>query len=231
MKTDKYILLLQDALISKALIKLGVPTMVGMMVSSLYNLVDTFFVGMLGTSQQAAVSAVFPLSLLMLGVGLLYGSGAGSYLSRLLGQGEKQKADDCASTALFLATITGMFLVVIMLIGIEPLLLMLGCTKTMLPYARQYGITFLTVGFQLVYSMKFMGMGSAMNGGLISLGRQGFFFIPAVYILSAFFGLDGLILAQPAADVMSMILVSVLAYRNHKAETLLIGEPGEPLCE
>lgn len=68
MKKAKNIALLKDAPVAKALIKLGIPTMVGMMVSSLYNLVDTYFVGIIGTSQQAAVSAVFPLSLVMLGI-------------------------------------------------------------------------------------------------------------------------------------------------------------------
>jgi len=143
MDTNKNMVLLSQAPVPKALIKLGIPTMVGMMVSSLYNLVDAYFVGTLGTSQQAAVAAVFPVGLVMLGVGLLFGSGAGSYLSRLLGNGDKKKADECASTALALAVLSAIVFVGIMLAGINPLLRLLGCTETMLPYAREYAIPFI----------------------------------------------------------------------------------------
>lgn len=68
---------------------MGLPTMVGMLVSSLYNLVDTYFVGTLGTSQQASVSAVFPLSLIAIGLAMLFGCGGGSYVTRLLGKNEE----------------------------------------------------------------------------------------------------------------------------------------------
>lgn len=83
-------------------------------------------------------------------------------------------------------------------------------------------ITFLTFGFQVVYSTKFMGLGKAMDGGLISLGRQGFFFIPAIYLLATCFGLTGVIVAQPLADILSMVLVCVLALKKRKEENMLL---------
>lgn len=75
--------LLGNAPIPKALISMGIPTMLGMMVNAIYNLVDAYFVGGLGTSQMGAISVVYPLGQVVVGLGLLFGNGAASYLSRL----------------------------------------------------------------------------------------------------------------------------------------------------
>lgn len=96
--------------------------MIGMMISALYNLVDAYFVGRLGTAQVGAVSVVYPLSLVVLGLGLLFGSGASSYLARLLGKGKKEEADKGASTALAASVLTGVVIIVFMLIFINPIL-------------------------------------------------------------------------------------------------------------
>ena len=78
--------LLGNAPIPKALMAMGIPTMLGMMVNAVYNLVDAYFVGGLGTSQMGAISVVYPLGQVVVGLGLLFGNGASSYLSRLLGK-------------------------------------------------------------------------------------------------------------------------------------------------
>src|SRR5699024_6210640 len=93
--------LLKDAPIPKALISLGIPIMVGMLINALYNLVDAYFVGGLGKSPMGAISIVFPLGQVVVGLGLMFGNGAASYLSRLLGCGDKKTADAVASTALY----------------------------------------------------------------------------------------------------------------------------------
>lgn len=79
--------LLGNAPVPRALLALGLPTMVGMMINALYNLVDAYFVGGLGTSQMGAITVAFPLGQVVVGLGLLFGNGAASCLSRLLGQG------------------------------------------------------------------------------------------------------------------------------------------------
>lgn len=91
--------LLGSAPISKALLAMGVPTMIGMLVNALYNLADTYFVGGLGTDQMGAVTVAFPLGQVIVGLGLLFGNGAAAYLSRLLGRGDHETADKAASTA------------------------------------------------------------------------------------------------------------------------------------
>ncbi len=85
--------LLGSAPIPKALMALGVPIMVGMLINALYNLVDAYFVGGLGESPMGAISVVFPLGQVVVGLGLMFGNGAASYLSRLLGQGDRDTAN------------------------------------------------------------------------------------------------------------------------------------------
>ena len=92
--------LLARAAVPTALLKLGLPTMVGMLLSALYNAIDGYFVGGLGLAQMGAVSVVFPIVQIVIGLGMMFGAGAASYLSRLLGQGELVRANQTASTAL-----------------------------------------------------------------------------------------------------------------------------------
>ena len=93
--------LLGSAPIPKALVALGLPTMVGMLINALYNLVDTYFVGGLGTNQMGAITVAFPLGQIVVGLGLLFGNGAAACLSRLLGCGDRDSADKVASTAVY----------------------------------------------------------------------------------------------------------------------------------
>ncbi len=97
--------MMRDEKIPRLLIKMGMPTIIGMMVSALYSVVDAYFVGWLGTSQMGAVSIVFPVVQIIIGLGMTFGSGAASYISRLLGGGNADKANQtCSSSATEAAT-------------------------------------------------------------------------------------------------------------------------------
>ena len=130
--------LLGNAPIPKALLAMGLPTMIGMMINALYNLVDAYFVGGLGTSQMGAISVAFPLGQVVVGLGLLFGNGAASYISRLLGKGEKETANKVASTALYSSIFVGAIIIIFSLIFLTPILKMLGATESILPYAATY---------------------------------------------------------------------------------------------
>lgn len=80
--------LLGNAPVPQALMALGIPIMIGMLINALYNLVDAYFIGGLGESQMGAISIAFPLGQVVVGLGLMFGNGAASYLSRLLGRGD-----------------------------------------------------------------------------------------------------------------------------------------------
>lgn len=130
--------LLGNAPIPKALMAMGIPTMLGMMVNAVYNLVDAYFVGGLGTSQMGAISVVYPLGQVVVGLGLLFGNGASSYLSRLLGKGDKEKANQVASTALYGSVTAGAVMIILSMIFLRPILKLLGATDSIMPYAVTY---------------------------------------------------------------------------------------------
>ncbi|WNX86186.1 MATE family efflux transporter [Agathobaculum sp. NTUH-O15-33] len=133
-----HLYLLREANVASALLKLGIPTMVGMLISALYNVIDAYFVGGLGLSQMGAVSVVFPIVQIIIGLGMMFGAGASSYISRLLGKGDHEHADRTASTALFSGILLGGAIIAVILLFLDPVLTSLGATETILPYARAY---------------------------------------------------------------------------------------------
>lgn len=138
------IYLLEEAEVAFALLKLGIPTMVGMLVSALYNAIDAYFVGGLGVSQMGAVSIVFPIVQIVIGLGMMFGAGASSYISRLLGKGDQEQADKTASTALFSGLMVGIISIASIMVFLDPVLISLGSTETILPYARSYAKIYVT---------------------------------------------------------------------------------------
>ncbi|MDD3413767.1 MAG: MATE family efflux transporter [Lachnospiraceae bacterium] len=161
--------LMEQESVTKAVLKLGLPTMIGMMTSALYNLVDTYFVGSLGTSQTAAVSIAFPLGIILLAIGLLFGAGASSYLARLLGSKRFKEADICFSTALISAIATGGIIIFFMLVFIRPLLYVLGATETVMPYAIEYALPFLLGLMFNVFNISVNNMISAEGATNVSM--------------------------------------------------------------
>ncbi|AUM94611.1 MULTISPECIES: MATE family efflux transporter [Clostridium] len=135
---NKKMELLGSAPIPKALLAMGLPIMIGMMINALYNLVDAYFVGGLGTSQMGAISVAFPLGQVVVGLGLLFGNGASSYISRLLGYGDKETANKVASTSLYSSIFVGAVIIICTIIFLNPLLKLLGATESILPYAITY---------------------------------------------------------------------------------------------
>ena len=130
--------LLGSTSIPKALLAMGIPTMIGMLVNAFYNLVDAYFVGGLGESQMGAISVVYPLGQVVVGLGLLFGNGAASYISRLLGRGDKENADKVASTALYSSVSVGAVIIIISMVFLHPILKLLGATDSILPFASTY---------------------------------------------------------------------------------------------
>lgn len=149
---DEKLKMMREEKISKVLLKMALPTMIGMVVSALYSVVDAFFVGGLGTSQMGAVSIAFPIGQIIVGLGMTFGCGAGSYISRLLGAGKNDEADCTASTALFSSLFAGVVMIAISLCFLDQFLTALGATKTILPYAREYGVIYITASILIIFN-------------------------------------------------------------------------------
>ena len=155
--------LLRSTPVKSALLKLGTPTLIGMSVSALYNVVDAFFVGQLGGSQMAAVSLFAPIATAMLGLALLFGGGAASYISRLLGAGKRSEANECASTSLATSMAVAILLLAGFVVFAEPFLRALGATDTMMPYAAAYAVPFFI-------AMTFYAFNGTANNLIVSEG-------------------------------------------------------------
>jgi putative MATE family efflux protein len=142
-KRENKIKMMSEGNITKVLFQLGIPIIIGMLVTSLYNVVDAMFVGGLGTSQMGAVSIAYPISQLIIGLGLTFGSGSASYISRLLGEKNNKQADRTASIALFTSIIVGLITIVITMCFLDKVLTSLGATQTILPYAKEFAVIYI----------------------------------------------------------------------------------------
>lgn len=126
--------------VSKLVIILGIPTTISMLVTNIYNMADTFFVGKLGNSASGAVGILFGLMAIIQAVGFMFGHGAGSIVARKLGEQDVEHAGIYASLSFFASLIAGVAITIFGLIFINPMMRLLGSTETILPYARSYGI-------------------------------------------------------------------------------------------
>ena len=124
--------------IGKLVIGLGIPTMLSMMVTSLYNLADTYFVSLLGDDAvTAAVSNLLALMSIIQAIGFTFGMGSGAIVSRLLGKKDREGADKIASSALFISCVFGVLILVLGFLFFEPMLRLFGSkSEAVLKYSK-----------------------------------------------------------------------------------------------
>ena len=124
--------------VAKLVIMLGIPTTISMLVTNIYNMADTYFVGKLGTSASGAVGIVFGLMAIIQAFGFMFGHGAGSIISRRLGAKDVESATRFASTSFVSALFAGGMITLFGFLFLEPFMRLLGSTDTILPYAKTY---------------------------------------------------------------------------------------------
>lgn len=124
--------------VHQLVLRLGLPTTVSMLVTSLYNMADTFFVSQLGTSVSGATGIVFALMAIINAFGFMLGHGAGSNISRKLGAHDVENARKFASTSFFLSLCCGLIICVLGFAFHEPLMRLMGSTDSILPHAIEY---------------------------------------------------------------------------------------------
>lgn len=177
---DKYYEKMTQTPVSKLIIRLGIPTTISMLITGIYNLADTYFVGTLGESAQAATGILFTLQCIIQAVAFMLGHGSGTFVSKALADKNTKEATTYVSTAFFTGAATGTLLTVIGLIVLEPFMMLLGSTDTILPYACDYGmwvliacpfmICSLVLNNNLRYEGKaFYAMFGLTAGGLLNI--------------------------------------------------------------
>lgn len=162
--------LLGNTPVTKALLAMGIPTMIGMLINALYNLADAYFVSGLGAVPMAAISIVYPLGQIVVGIGLLFGNGAASYISRLLGQNNRKAANAVACTALYSSLTVGIVFILISIIFLKPILVLLGATDTILPYAMLYGRIYIISCICNVYNVTMNNLVTSEGAAKITMG-------------------------------------------------------------
>lgn len=216
--------LLGSAPIPKALMALGVPIMIGMLINALYNLVDAYFVGGLGESPMGAISIVFPLGQVVVGLGLMFGNGAASYLSRLLGRGNRETANKVASTALYSSVMIGAIIIILATIFIRPILTLLGATDTIMPYAltyaRIYVISCIFNVFNVTMNNVVASEGAAKTtmcalllGAVLNIG------LDPIFIYALDMGVAGAAIATAISQFVSTLVYLTYVLRQKSAFT------------
>ena len=127
-----------ESKIELLIVRMAIPTIISMLVTNIYNMADTAFVGKLGTSASGAVGIVFGFMTILQAIGFLFGQGAGSIIARKLGAKDTDAASKTASTGLFFAVIFCTIVSAFCFIGLDQLVILLGSTKTIAPYAKSY---------------------------------------------------------------------------------------------
>ena len=125
--------------VSRLVIALGIPTTISMLITSIYNLADTYFVGTLGESAQGATGILFTLQAIIQAFAFMLGHGSGAYVSKSLANKNRREASEYASTAFFSGIGFGLLFMAVGLLFLSPFMRLLGSTETILPYACDYG--------------------------------------------------------------------------------------------
>lgn len=203
--------LLGSAPISQSLILLGIPIMIGMLINAFYNIVDAYFVGKLGESAMAAISIVFPIGQVVVGLGLMFGNGAASYLSRLLGKDDKKTANQVASVAIYSSVFIGLIFIIITLVFMKYILKYLGATSTIIPYALPYAKIYILSCVFNIFNVTMNNIvaseGSSKTAMLaLLLGAIANIFLDPVFIYYFKFGVIGAAVATAISQFISTLV-------------------------
>ncbi len=209
---EKYIRMTTEP-VERLMSRLAIPTIITMLITSIYNMADTFFVGQLdNTSATGAVGVVFSFMAIIQAVGFFFGQGAGNGISRYLGQERIKDAERLASIGFFSALCIGSLIMIGGLIFLTPLAKILGSTETILPYAKDYlriillGTPYMTSSLMLNNLLRFQG--NAVFG-MIGIGSGALLniLLDPIFIFSLKMGVAGAALATIISQFVGFCLL------------------------
>lgn len=216
---QQYIKMTQSP-IKKLIISLGIPTIISMLVTAIYNLADTFFVSNIGVGDErkyasGAVGVVFSLMAIVQAIGFMFGMGAGSLISSKLGEKKDDEAQVVASSAFYVAIVLGIIFSIICIIFMNPIMGLLGATDKVLPYARSYAI-YIVFGFPIMIASFIMNnllraegksklaMIGLTTGGILNIGLDPLF----IYVFKM--GISGAAVATLISQIISAIILLLM---------------------
>lgn len=203
--------------IGPLLAKLAIPTTIGMLANSLYNVVDTIFIGRgVGTLAIAGIGIVFPIQMIIMAIAQLFGMGAASMVSRSLGKKDFGRASNVVGNSFIASFVFGTFAAIMVFIFLNPILRVFGATENILPFARDY-LSIVTFGFIyfpfLVSSNNLIrAEGDAKNAMIVMLVAIGLnIILDPIFIFALDMGIKGAAYATIIAQFSGFIYI-VLYY-------------------
>lgn len=211
--------------IPRLIVRLSIPTILSMLVTNIYNLVDTAFVGQLGTSESAAVGIVFGFMSILQAVGFMFGQGAGSITARLLGARDDRNASRVASTGIVCSVLLGAIISLAAFPLHHWIILTLGSTETIYPHARSYlliilfAAPFMTGGYTLNNLLRYegkasLGMIGLMSGAILNIA------LDPILMFVLHMGVAGAALATAASQVISFLILLSMFLRGRTVTRL-----------
>lgn len=161
---EKHYQKMTETPVSQLIVQLGIPTTISMLITSIYNMADTYFVGTLGASAQAATGVLFTLQAIIQGLAFMLGHGGGTFVSKELADKNTKTATMYISTSFFTGALFGIVLMLLGLLNLAPLVRFLGSTETILPHAMDYG-------FWVLLACPFIICSLILNNGLRYEGK------------------------------------------------------------
>ncbi len=199
--------------------QMAVPTIISMLVTTFYNMADTFFVGKINTQATAAVGVVFSVMAFMQACGFFFGHGSGTFISRQLGSGNSDEANKMAATGFFSCFAVGILIALCGILFVTPLSVVLGSTPTILPYTKAYlriimiGAPFTMSSLVLNNQLRFQGSASyamvgIVSGAVINIG------LDPLLIFGLDMGVAGAALATVISQIVSFCILFAMSMRG-----------------
>ena len=223
-RSEAYHKKMTEESVSKIIISLGIPTTISMLITNIYNMADTYFVGGLGDSAQAATGVLFTLQCIIQAIAFMLGHGSGTFVAKYLAQKNLDKASTYTTTAFVCGGAMGLTLMMLGLIFIDPFLRFLGSSETILPYAKDYGMwvliacPFLICSLVLNNVLRYEGKAFYAMFGLTTGGVLNIF---GDYLLIRVFnmGVYGAGLSTAVSQMVSFTLLFIL-YKKYAQSRL-----------
>ena len=205
-----------NAPVSRVIPRLAIPTIISMLITSIYNMADTFFVSQLGTSASGAVGVIFSAMAIIQAVAFMIGMGSGTNVSQALGAGDEERARRFASTGFFTAFGVGVVLAVFGLSNIDWLVRFLGATETIAPYAKAYATyifyatplmmcSFVMNNLLRFEGLAMYGMVGITTGGLLNMA------LDPIFIFGLGLGTAGAAIATAIYQCVSFLILLLMS--------------------
>lgn len=225
-KTEAYHKKMTESSVEKLIISLGIPTTISMLITNIYNMADTYFVGGLGESPQAATGILFTLQCIIQAVAFMLGHGSGTFVAKYLAQKDMKRTSTYTTTAFVVGAAMGLLLATFGLVFLEPFLKFLGSTDTILPHAKDYGMWILIACPFLICSLvlnnvlryegkAFYAMFGLSAGGIINI--IGDYLLIKVYDM----GVYGAGLSTAVSQMISFTLLLIIFVKNGQSHISL----------